>query len=187
MPSLSLPAPFRFEHSLRLAGIALASLLVLPGCPSVGSFTIEEESDERKVEGSEVGNTLGQIGIEENPFTFDIDLEQELEKRNADGAKGVFLQDLRLTLDTESGNQGNFDFFDSIVLYANADNQERKEIARSEPVPEGKKEFAFDVDDDVNLKPYIEEGLNLEADVEGRQPESDRTFKALITLRVETL
>jgi len=72
-------------------------------------------------------------------------------------------------------------------LHANADGEDRKEIARKDPVPEGRKEFSFNVDDGVNLKPYIKEGLKLEADVDGREPPEDRTLKAVVTLRVETL
>jgi len=180
----SLDARLRFALSALVAGSAL---LVFSGCSDLLSFTIEEESGERKIEGNRAANMLGQIDLEQNPFQFDIDLERELEQRDADGASGVFLENLEFTLDTESGSEGNFDFLDSVTVVANAEGRDEVEIGEANPVPEGRKRFALDVDSTVDLKPFVERGLQLRTEVEGRPPEEDRTLKALITLRVEIL
>lgn len=170
-----------FAHPALLAALGL--LLLHSACSGIGSFTIERQSDEKTVEGSLAGQ-LGNASPFANPFQFNINLERELEKRDADGAKRVALDDLVFTVTDDSDN---FDFLDTIEVFADADGLDRKRIAWKDPVPEGKKEFSFEVDDGVNLKPYVEKGMKLQSEVEGSRPPEDRSFKAIIRLRIDTL
>ena len=169
----------------------LLALLVtlLAGCgDNLGSFTFDEESQEVVVEGSNVpvdlpGNAL-------SVFKLNVNLEHELEKRDAKGAKAVYLEALALKItDTEVGSDDtdNFDFLDNVTIYVNADGQERKQLAILDPVPEGQQRVSFDVDSSIDLKPYIQEGMNLETEATGNKPEDNVSFKAVTTIRVDVL
>jgi hypothetical protein len=168
-----------------LSGALLASC----GEGGLGSFTFTETSQEVTVEGS----GLNQLPVD-NPFgealNLDIDLDQELNARDATGASGVFLQDLELRItDTEmSGDDtDNFNFLDKLEIHANADGLDKKLVAIIEDVPQDVQSISLNTEDNVNLKPYVEQGMRLEASAEGNVPDDDTSLEAVATIRVEVL
>jgi hypothetical protein len=166
---------------------AALSMLVSAACSGVFSFTFTQESNKQTVEG---GNPVENLVNSFSPFNFEINLDRQLEKRDADGAKEVNLQNLRLVVtNTDEHEEGepNFDFLDSITFYANSENQDRKKLAWREQVPEGKQKLSFEVDSSINLKPYIKDGMTLETEAEGNRPEQDTTIKGVMTLEVRAL
>ena len=163
----------------------LMAAALLAGCAGFGDFKFSEESGEQVIEGGTLAGSL----LPFDPFTFDVNLEQELQKRDAGPAKAVNLTGLSLRVtDTEEpeGDSDDFGFMESITLYANADGEERQRIAWKDPVP-ANDQFSFETDPDVNLKPYIEKGMKLETEASGNRPDDDTSMKATITLRVKTL
>ncbi|MEM1347491.1 MAG: hypothetical protein AAGI01_02975, partial [Myxococcota bacterium] len=60
-------------------------------------------------------------------------------------------------------------------------------LAEIDPVPDGRTTLSFDVDDTLDLKPYVEEGMRLSTQGEASVPEDDVTLKAVLTLRVRVL
>lgn len=166
---------------------AALSMLVSAACSGVFTFTFNQESDKQTIEG---GNPVENLVNSFSPLNFQINLERELEERDADGAKEVNLQNLRLVV-TNTGEHGegkpNFDFLDSMTFYANSENQDRKKLAWRDQIPEGTQELPFEVDSSIDLKPYIEDGMKLETEAEGNRPEQDTTIKGVITLEVRAL
>ncbi|MFB6262778.1 MAG: hypothetical protein ABEL76_03985 [Bradymonadaceae bacterium] len=171
----------------------LGALLLLPmlaastACGEPG-FTFTAKSDEEVVPGSPgpgvpLDNFFPSIG-------FDINLERELDKRNAGPAKAVYLEglDLKITGTKEpDGDTDNFDFLNSLKISANADGKDARQIGELDPVPEGQSRVSLETDDSVNLKPYIEKGMTLEVDGEGRPPDDDTSFISIVRLRVKIL
>lgn len=169
--------------------ILLGMGLLLSACgDGLGSFTFTEDSQEVVVEGSALGGVLPESAL--SLITLNVNLDQELEKRDAKQAKAVYLTGLDLQVtDTEQpeGDTDNFNFLNSITVYVNAEGQERQQLATREPVPEGQQSVALEVDDSIDLKPYIEAGMQLETDASGSQPADDTSVKVVATIRVRVL
>ena len=174
----------------RITGwLLIVTIGLLVGCgENAGSFTFEEESQEVTVEGG--GPLVDLPGNALSVLKLNVDLEQQLEAHDADAAKAVYLEALVLEItDTEVGENDtdNFDFLDDVTIYVSAEGLERKQLAIVDPVPEGKQSVSFDVDSSIDLKPYIEEGMNLETEATGNRPEDNVSFKAVSTIRVDVL
>lgn len=180
---------FSLRRLLAILTVALVGLAA-SGCgDSLASFTFTEDSQEVVVQGS----ALGQLPVD-NPFgealKLNINLDQQLEAHDATGASGVFLQGLELRItDTKQpeGDTDNFDFLDSLKIYASADGMDRKLVAEISDVPQGKQKISLDTKDNVDLKPYVEKGMKLAAEAQGSPPDDDTSLKAVATVRVEIL
>ena len=180
---------------LALAIIASLSLLAC-GSAGIGSFDVTEESSEAVITGGG-GSPLGDLLPLNNlfpPMTLMISLEEELEEQNAEGAKAIFLQDLEMVItDTEQpeGDTDNFDFVDEVNVFVESTKSgttlEKKQIATLENVPEGQTSVSFTTENDVNLKPYVEEGMKLTTAGSGEVPEDDTSLKAIVTLTIQVL
>jgi len=174
----------------------LAAALLCTGCgdEGVASFTFTEESSEARVEGSNAPTILPlDIGLFPE-VNVAIDLEEELAARDATGARAVFLTDLSLELtDTArpEGDEDDFDFIEKLSIFvestAEGTQLTRQKLAEIDPVPAGVTTLTFDVDDTLDLKPYVEEGMRLSTSGEASVPEDDVTLKAVVTLRVRVL
>jgi hypothetical protein len=169
----------------------LVSTFAATGCGDngLGSFTFTEDSQEVTVQGA---GTLGGVLPDEalSVFKLNINLEQELEERDAKGAKAVYLTDLKMQItDTEQpeGDSDNFDFLDAITINVTADGQQARQLATLDPVPDGQSTISLNVDDDIDLKPYIEAGMNLQTDASGSRPADDTSLKVIATIRVRVL
>jgi|GEM_PF-2261663 hypothetical protein len=180
---------------LALAIIASLSLLAC-GSAGIGSFDVTEESSEAVITGGG-GSPLGDLLPVNNlfpPMTLMINLEEELEEQNAEGAKAIFLQDLEMVItDTEQpeGDTDNFDFVDEVNVFVESTKSgttlEKKQIATLKDVPEGQTSVSFTTEKDVNLKPYVEEGMKLTTAGSGEVPEDDTSLKAIVTLTIQVL
>jgi hypothetical protein len=175
-------------HASSLVFVSLiATLLVFCSGCGLDSFTFEEESQEVVIDGS----ALNQLPV--NPFgglDLNIDLDQELEARDAGPADGVFLQDLKLSItDTKmpEGDTDTFNFLDSLTIYANADGLDKKQVAILSEVPQDQQQITLNTDSGINLKPYIEAGMTLQAEADGSVPDDDTSLKALVTILVDLL
>lgn len=174
---------------------ALAAILTLTSCDALTSFEITEESAEATVEGSNLG-VVDALPVDAllPPLTLDVDLEEELDAQDAGPASAVRLTALSMTVtDTArpDGDEDSLDFIDTVTVYvesADADSAlEPRQIATLDMIPEGATEVDFAVDDAVDLKPYIEEGIRLTTQGSGEVPEDDTSLKAIVTLTVELL
>lgn len=167
--------------------VLLAALFGVAGCGELTSFTFAERSDEQIIEGSPDLLPIGDGGpLVRLPLR--INLERQLDERDADGAKALYLEELDLII-TETAidddDTDNFDFLDTLTIYVNGDGQERRLLASMDPVPEGEQRLSLEVDDSIDLKPYIEQGLTLEIKATGNQPEDDTSLVAETTIRVQ--
>ncbi len=160
--------------------VLLASLLI-GGCSGIGDFTFTKKSDKQTIESSIAGDLTSLAG-----FNFDINLERQLEKRDANGAKAVHLQNVKLRV-TDDSQGRRLDFIESITFRANSDNEQRTRVAWLDPVPDGQSSVMLETDSQLNLKPYIQDGLTMETSATGNTPDEDTTIQAVLTLEVEVL
>lgn len=177
-----------YQFSTRLLPVVVLALaFLLTGCPNLGSFTFTEESPEQTVSGSPLG---GLANLFPASIPLEIDLEQELQEQDASGARSVHLIELYFEL-TDDTEEENFDFLDNIELeVSSADSNSdlpRRDLAWRNPVPTGENRFEFDIDEEVDLKPYAEEGLRLRTTASGSAPNNDAKFRVVATFRVHVL
>jgi hypothetical protein len=170
---------------ITVAAVVVAALVLTLGCSDLVSFSFTETSQNITVEGS----ALGQLPVD-NPFgeaiKLDIDLEQELEAQDATGAKSVHLEGLVLQITSDSDGE-NFNFLEELELFANADGLERKSVAFIDDVPRDTGRISLQTDSGIDLKPYVEEGMRLEAEARASSPDEDTVFQAIATIRVYLL
>ena len=171
------------------------AFLLLCGCgdKGFGSFTFTETSQEATVQGGGLG-TLLPVDNLLPPLRLTIDLEEELESRDASGADGVYLTGLAMEItDTAmaDGDVDDFDFIDEVNVFVESTSQgsslDSIQIATLRDVPSDAMRVEFDVDDSIDLKPYIEEGIRLTTKGSAEVPEDDTSLQALVTLTVDVL
>lgn len=179
-PSKNATCGLRSQFSVA-SGILLLTALLIGGCSGIGDFTFTEKSDKQTIESSIAGDLTSLAG-----FNFNINLERQLEKRDADGAKAVHLQDVKLRV-TDDSQGRTLGFIESITFHANSDNEEKARVAWRDPVPDGQGSVMLETDSELNLKPYIQDGLTMETSATGNTPEEDTTIQAVLTLEVEVL
>lgn len=160
-----------------------------------GDITFTEESQEAIVMGSG-GGLLDMLPTNNllPPLRLEIDLQEELDSQNAGPAKAVYLDALSLTITPTAmpeGDTDNFDFIDKVDVFVESTKSgstlSKKQVAVLENVPENQSTVDFTVIEDVDLKPYIEEGVRLTTSGSGEVPPDDTSFKAIVTIRAELL
>ena len=155
-------------------------------CGEFGAFTFSEESDVITVD----GNNTPLADLLPTRIPLEVDLEQELEEQDASGARSVHLNDLYFEM-TGDTDEPNFDFMDDITItVASRDSDSdlpERELAWSDPVPEGEDRFHLDIDEGLDLKPYAEEGLRLRTNASGSAPDDDAKFTVTAEFRVDVM
>ena len=121
---------------------------------------------------------------------MEVNLEEELAEQDASGARAVYLRELYFELSEESDKR-TFDFLDDITIHvaSRKDDSElsEAELAWRDPIPEGQVRFDLEVDDELDLKPFAEEGMRLNTRVAGSAPSQDARFKVYATFRVRVI
>lgn len=190
------------ERLMKRTAIPLVlACLTLSGCFFPGgsrddgggviSFRVHRDIDEQLVEGSLLGGLLG--SLLPGAFAIDLDLEEETRARSTGPAQHVYLTELTLAITPTaepSGDSDDFDFLDSIEIFVESRQSDsalpRRRIAYLDPVPEGARTIALEVEG-VDLIDYIEEGAQITASASGRTPTDDVSFDGRIELLVEVL
>ena len=180
----------------RLLATTLLLSLALPACGDEGlvGFTFTEESAEVVVDGRPAVPLDLPLSDFFPPMRLDVDLQEELASQDTGPASGVFLDALTMEITDAArpdGDEDDFDFIESVDVYVEStmDNTslERRKIASLADVPTDQTSVDFVIEDGVNLKPYVDEGVRLTIDGSGEQPEDDTSLKSVVTLRVTLL
>ncbi|RDV38861.1 hypothetical protein DV096_08685 [Bradymonadaceae bacterium TMQ3] len=171
-----------------LIGALALLLLGLTACGIV-AFTFTEESDVIEIQGR--GDSLLGLGnLFPTRIPLSVNLQQELQAQDADGAQAVYLTDLTFALENDS-EEPNFDFIDEVTITIESarsgSDLPSVELARRAPAPEDTARFALEIAEGVNLKPYIEEGMRLSSDASGSAPSATARFRVIAEFRVEVL
>jgi hypothetical protein len=158
---------------MRLVGFAC----VLAGC-GITDFEISQPVPEQEVQGSGIPAPIAALF----PLPLSLDLAAEIQKQTTGPIDSVTLSSLELTItDTRrpSGDTDTWEFVDEIHVFVRSSQQgstlPRVEIA-SVIAPGAVTTMEFDVDSDVDLKPYVDEGSVVESEASGEVPVDDVSY-----------
>jgi len=170
------------RHRLALAGAVFVSLTC--GASDIDNVEVEQDGRAQIPAGSVIDQLLGDLAFD-GFDDIDVSQSQELENQGytEDQIDSVHLETLTLTVSAPAG--GNLDFLESIAFFVEAEGEERVEIARLEPVPEGVTEVDVPVAD-VELLPYVvAESMTVTAEAMGSAPDDDTTVDAHLVFDVD--
>lgn len=172
----------------------LACLLpALGGCRGALAFDIARDIPEQTVAGDPVAHAAGTLVPDRaviNPFQLNIDLAAEAAAMGTPVAR-VHLSALTLTITSTAqpaGDQDCWDFVENITIRAES-TQAGSSLA---PVtiatgtrPGCVQTFALTPASNVDLKPYIEQGIRITTSASGVPPADDVSFNGRVVLRAE--
>jgi hypothetical protein len=159
---------------------------------SVFEFDVEDTIPDTTVPGTAVANLPLFAYSFFPPLPMDIDINQEAASHNASKLNSATLTQLTLaitpTATPGSSDHGNFNFLDVLKIYiegAAGTNLQRVLIASKNPVPEGLTTLDLEVDDTVNLLPYLEQGHKILCEIAGFPPTHDTSYDGTIVIHVK--
>ncbi|HCF60543.1 MAG TPA: hypothetical protein DFS52_21415 [Myxococcales bacterium] len=120
---------------------------------------------------------------------LDFSSNQEFENQGVDKSDVDSVKVTRLTLKIASPSDQDFSFLESLRFYAAADGK-RALVAKKDGIDKldlraPNPVLVFDLED-VELAPFVSApSMSIEVEGTGRQPESDTTLEAEVTLRVD--
>lgn len=152
---------------------ALATCLVMAaaGC-GITDFDVDQPVPAQTIQGSGLPMPLAAIF----PIPLNLDISSKIKARDTGPIDGVTLSSLTLNI-TSSG--GDWSFVTSIDVFVastkSGSTLPRAKIA-SVASPGAVRTLSFHVEGGVNLKPYIDEGSQVDSAGMGTQPTQDVTF-----------
>ncbi|MEA2624700.1 MAG: hypothetical protein QOD06_745 [Candidatus Binatota bacterium] len=139
----------------------------LPSCDAVSELLLENES----------------IGA----FTINFRQEDELEGMDLSRLDHVTLDRIRLrVVDVPAGDQDDFDFVDSIRIFADDPGDDRPEVlvAELDPVPENQTEIVIP-GTGVDIKDIVSDNFIARIEADGRPPCDDVHFRGVAEFQLD--
>jgi len=150
--------------------LVLCPVLAATGC-GIADFDVDQPVPAQTIQGSGLPAPLAAIF----PLPLDLDISSKIKARDTGPIDGVTLSSLTLDI-TSSG--GDWSFVASIDVFVSSSRSgstlPRAKIA-SVASPGAVRTLSFHVEG-VNLKPYIDEGSQVDSAGMGTQPTQDVTF-----------
>lgn len=169
----------------------MRSLLGLLACTSVSAcsiadFDLDQAIPEQVVPGTPIPGPLAALF----PIPIDLDIGSKIKQRETGPIDSVTLSALSLTItatDTPSGDSDDWSFVTSIEVFVKSTKSgsslPKVKIA-SVSSPGAVQTMTFDVDGSVNLKPYVEEGAQVDSNGSGTAPSDDVSYAGDSTFTV---
>jgi hypothetical protein len=145
--------------------------LPLAGC-GIADFDVEQAIPSQTIQGSGVPMPLASVF----PIPLTLDLESKIKSRETGPIDSVTLKSLTLNVTSSTGNWSFVQSIDVFVESTKSGTTLPKVKIASVGAPGAVRTLAFKVEDDVNLKPYVDEGSKVESSGSGTQPTEDVTF-----------
>jgi hypothetical protein len=151
--------------------LATCLTMTTAGC-GIADFDVEQPVPAQTIQGSGLPAPLVAIF----PLPLDLDISSKIKARDTGPIDGVTLSSLTLDI-TSSG--GDWSFVASIDVFVSSSKSgstlPRAKIA-SVASPGAVRTLSFHVEGTVNLKPYIDEGSQVDSAGMGTQPTQDVSF-----------
>jgi hypothetical protein len=166
-----------------------ASVACLVGC-GIFSFDVEGNIGEQSVQGDPLGSILDAFALE--PIPVQIDVNAALNAQNVSVIQGIFLKEITLQISATDNQNGddNFDFIDQIEMFASSENNPnlpRVLVAQVTHEEDGATTLVIPGEAGVNLKDYVEAGMNIETEVTGSAPLTDTSFDGVVVVTIDAL
>lgn len=151
----------------------------MTGC-GIADFDISQPVPSQTIQGSNLPGPLASVF----PIPLSLDLDSKIKAQNTGPIDSVTLHELTLDI-TSTG--GDWSFVSKIDVYVESTKQGTtlpKTHIAAVSSPGKVRSLSFDVDGDVNLKPYIEEGSQVDSSGSGTAPSQDVTYNGKATFTV---
>jgi hypothetical protein len=162
--------------------------VALAGC-GVTDFDIDQPVVEQMVQGSPIPGPLQVLF----PLPLNIDISAQIKAMHTGPIDSVTLKALTLSItktDEPSGDSDDWSFLTSVDVFVSSTKSgttlpkvKIAHVASPGPVRDCK----FALDGSVNLKPYIDEGSQVEGMSSGNAPPDDVSYDGLATFTVHPL
>jgi hypothetical protein len=160
-------------------------LPVLTAC-SIADFDVDQSVPEQHVPGSSIPGPLAALF----PVPINLDIESKIKAQNTGPIDGITLSSLALTItatDRPASDVDDWAFVEKIDVFVEstrAGSTLPKVKIASISMPGAVQTMSFDVESDVNLKPYVEEGSQVDSTGSGTAPSDDVSYdgKAVFTV-----
>ena len=148
----------------------LAILAVVAGCGAT-DFDITQPIPSQTVQGSPLPGPLASLF----PIPLSLDISQQIKAMNTGPIGSVTLKSLSLTI-TSSGDWSFVDEVDVFVSSTKAGTSLPKVEIAHVTSPGAVMTMNFTCDETVNIKPYVDEGSQVDGQSMGHAPASDVTY-----------
>jgi hypothetical protein len=164
-----------------------AFLLLVAGCGAL-DFDVSQPIPQERIPGDPVAAAAGSLLASAFPsaFNFNIDLKAQQSAHDTGPIDSVHLKSLALAIDASSPTQ-NFDWLDEAHIFVEATGLQKREVAHIMPVPKGQKTISFTVDGSIDLKPYIDKGVNVTTSATAHASAQDVVFGGTAVFRVSPI
>jgi hypothetical protein len=146
------------------------SITALAGC-GIADFDVEQPVPRQTIQGSGIPAPLAAIF----PLPLNLDLDSKIKAKDTGPIDSVTLSSLTLHI-TSSGDWSFVKSIDVSVESTKAGTALPKRKIASVSMPGAVQTLTFVVEHGVNLKPYIDEGSQVDSTGTGTQPTQDVTF-----------
>jgi hypothetical protein len=154
-----------------------AFVLAIAGC-GVTDFELAQPIVEQRVTGSPLPGPLAVLF----PLPLNVDLSSRIKAMHTGPIESVTLTKLTLAITATArpgGDMDDWSFVDSIHVFVKSSKSgttlPRVEIAKV-LAPGAVTSLEFDVEDSIDINPYVNEGSVVEGESSGRLPEDDVTY-----------
>lgn len=161
-----------------LAAAALA-VSALTGC-GIADFDIDQAVPSQTIQGSGVPTPIAAVF----PLPLSLDIGSKIKSRETGPIDSVTLKRLELTITSTTGDWGFVDHIDVYVESTKDGSTLPKVLIASVDNPPATQGLSFVVEDDVNLKDYVDEGAKVDSSGTGTQPTADVTFNGTSTFTI---
>jgi len=165
------------------AFLALLSLGALATCQNIDNFEVAVGGKGTIPKGNLIDELLSAVNLDE---LQSVDLTNELKNQGVTKEDVDSVRLLRFSLSIEGPPGATFDFLESITFYVETQGVPRAVLARIEAVPAGATELTLDVEEALELKPYVvAPSMKITSEVKGTRPDQDTTVRADLALDVD--
>lgn len=158
--------------------LSLLSVLPLVTACSIADFDVSQPIPEQRVPGTPVPGPLTQLF----PVPIDLDISSKIKSRETGPIDSVTLSELTLTItktNEPAGDSDDWAFVTHIDVFIastkSGSSLPRVKIATIDD-PGAVRTMTFKVDSDVNLKPYVDEGSQVDSSGSGTAPSDDVSY-----------
>jgi hypothetical protein len=168
--------------AMRFPGLVLP---LLAGC-SIADFDVDQQIPEQRVPGSAIPGPLAALF----PLPINIDIESKIKAQDTGPIDSVTLSSLTLTITATSrptGDTDDWSFCDHVEVFIasrKAGSTLPKVKIASVSMPGAVQTMTFAVESGVNVKPYVDEGSQVDTTGSGTAPSDDVSYdgKAVFTV-----
>ncbi len=167
--------------------LALACV-VAAGC-GVTDFDIDQPVQEQMISGSPIPGPLQVLF----PIPLNVDISAQIKAKDTGPIDSVTLKALTLSItktDEPSGDSDDWSFVTSVDVFVSSTKSgstlPKVKIAHVTN-PGAVRDMKFQLDGGVNLKPYIDEGSQVDGQSSGNAPPDDVSYDGIATFTVHPL